>query len=147
MQMNRDQERAIEWDCTQVVNKFYNSLDARRYDNLVNCFTEDGIWKRQGNELQGRAAILSAMEERGEHLVIRHIVTNIAVTIEDADHVSTAEYVTIYRYDSDEKLEGPAPLDGPGVIFLYQDKMVRTESGWQMSDKRGRPIMLKKRPK
>ena len=62
MQMDRDQERAIEWDCTQIVNKFYNSLDARRYDDLVNCFTEDGVWKRQGNELQGRAAILSAMD-------------------------------------------------------------------------------------
>ena len=145
--MDRDQERAIEWDCAQVVNKFYCSLDARRYDELVNCFTPDGVWKRQGNELQGRDAIMAAMEERGENLVIRHIVTNVQVTIEDENSASTSEYITIYRHDSDEKLEGPAPLDGPGVIFLYQDKMVRSEDGWQMTDKRGRPIMLKKRLK
>jgi hypothetical protein len=105
------------------------------------------VWKRQGNELQGRDAIMAAMEERGETLVIRHIVSNVQVTIEDENNASTSEYITIYRYDSDEKLEGPAPLDGPGVIFLYQDKMVRNDDGWQMTDKRGRPIMLKKRPK
>ncbi|HIF58393.1 MAG TPA: hypothetical protein EYQ26_02735 [Rhodospirillales bacterium] len=143
--MEREKERAIEWDCTQVVNKFYNSLDARLYDDLVDCFTEEGIWKRQGNELQGREAILTAMHERSYNLVIRHIVTNIAVIIQDEDHVETNEYVTIYRYDSNEKVEGPAPLDGPGVIFLYKDKMLRTEVGWKISDKRGQPIMLKKR--
>ncbi|MBT3990328.1 MAG: SnoaL-like domain-containing protein [Rhodospirillaceae bacterium] len=145
--MDRDQERAIEWDCAQVVNKFYCLLDARNYDDLVNCFVADGVWKRQGNELEGRDAIMAAMQERGDTLVIRHIVTNIQVTIHDENTVSTSEYVTIYRYDSDEKLEGPAPLDGPGVIFLYQDKMTKTDSGWQMTDKRGRPIMLKKKAK
>ncbi len=145
--MDREKERAIEWDCVQVVNKFYNALDGRRYDALASCFTEGGVWKRQGKELQGRDAIMAAMRGRGENLVIRHVVTNIEVIIEDTDHASTAEYVTIYRYDGEEKLEGPAPLEGPGVIFLYKDKMVRTDGGWLISDKRGRPIMLKKRSK
>lgn len=145
--MDREEERKIEWDCAQVVNRFYNSLDDRRYEALTDCFMEDGVWKRQGKELHGRDAIMSAMEERGDNLVIRHVVTNIEVNIQDSDHVSTSEYVTIYRYDGDEKTEGPAPLDGPGVIFLYKDKMQRTDSGWKISDKRGKPIMLRKRQK
>lgn len=145
--MEREVERAVEWDCMQVVNKFYNALDERRYDVLVNCFTEDGIWKRQGKELQGRDVIMTAMQERGENLIIRHVVTNIEVSVEDDDHASTAEYVTIYRYDGEQKLDGPAPLDGPGVIFLYKDKMLKIDGDWKISDKRGKPIMLKKRIK
>lgn len=143
--MEREKERKIEWDCTQVVNKFYNSLDARLYDDLMECFTEEGIWKRQGNELRGHEAILAAMHARSPNLVIRHIVTNISVTIHDEDHAETQEYVTIYRYDSEQQIDGPAPLDGPGVIFLYQDKMVRSKDKWKISDKRGKPIMLKRR--
>ena len=145
IKMDRDKEREIEWDCTQTVNKFYNALDQRQYDVLVNCFTEDGVWKRQGKELEGREKIMEAMEDRSENLVIRHVVTNIEVSIIDVNEAETSEYVTIYRFDGDEKLEGPAPLDGPGVIFLYQDKMLRTEAGWKIRDKRGKPIMLKKR--
>ncbi len=138
-------QREIEWDCSQVVVQFYNHLDARRYDDLVALFAADGVWKRQGKELDGQAAIMEAMQARGEFLVIRHIVTNIQITVEDENNASSAEYVTVYRYDSDEKLDGPAPLDGPGVIFLYQDKLVRTGDGWKIKDKRGRPIMLKKK--
>ena len=138
-------QREIEWDCSQVVVQFYNHLDARRYDDLVALFAADGVWKRQGKELDGQAAIMEAMQARVEFLVIRHIVTNIQITVEDENNASSAEYVTVYRYDSDEKLDGPAPLDGPGVIFLYQDKLVRTGDGWKIKDKRGRPIMLKKK--
>ena len=145
--MEREKERIIEWDCAQVVNRFYNSLDARLYDDLVICFSEDGVWKRQGNELRGHEAIMAAMHERSLNLVIRHVVTNIAVTVLDEDHAATQEYVTIYRHDTDEEIDGPAPLDGPGVIFLYRDKMVRSKDGWKISDKRGKPIMLKKRNK
>ena len=76
--MDRDQERAIEWDCAQVVNKFYCSLDARRYDDLVNCFTPDGVWKRQGNELQGRDAIMAAMHAELSHRVPASMLSRVS---------------------------------------------------------------------
>jgi hypothetical protein len=145
--MDRQQQRDIEWDCAQVVTRFYNALDASRYDDLVDQFAPDGIWKRQGEELAGRDVILAAMQARSDTQVIRHVVTNIEINVVDEDNASSAEYVTIYRHDSGEKLDGPAPLDGPGVIFLYQDKLIRTGDGWKIADKRGRPIMLRKRAK
>ncbi len=143
--MDSGLRRDIEWDCSRVVIQFYNNLDAKQYDDLVDLFEADGVWKRQGKELEGQAAIMTAMQARGEFLVIRHVVTNIQIIVEDENNASSAEYVTIYRFDSEEKLDGPAPLDGPGVIFLYQDKLVRTDSGWKIKDKRGRPIMVKKK--
>ena len=129
--MEREKERGIEWDCAQVVTRFYNSLDAGRYDELVDLFAEDGTWKRQGEVLEGRDAIMAAMQDREEGMVIRHCVTNLDIRVLDEDNAESAEYVTIYRHISEEKLDGPAPLEGPGVIFLYREKLVRTDNGWK----------------
>ncbi len=144
--MEREKERGIEWDCAQVVTRFYNSLDAGRYDELVDLFAEDGTWKRQGEVLEGRDAIMAAMQDREEGMVIRHCVTNLDIRVLDEDNAESAEYVTIYRHIGEEKLDGPAPLEGPGVIFLYREKLVRTDNGWKIAGKAGRPVMLRKRP-
>jgi hypothetical protein len=145
--MDRNTEREIEWDCTQVVIQFYNALDARRYDDLVALFAEDGSWNRQGEDTTGRDAIMAAMQERPgpENQQIRHMATNIQVFIADADHARTQEYVTIYRHDSDTPIKGPAPMDGPGIIFLYEDEMVRAPEGWKIINKKGRPLLRRQK--
>lgn len=140
-------EREIEWDCTQVVIQFYNNLDARRYDALVDLFTEDGTWVRQGEETTGHDAIMAAMVARpgAENQQIRHMATNIQVTIVDQNTARTQEYITIYRHDSEEPIKGPAPMEGgPGIIFLYEDEMTRTAAGWKMTNKKGRPLLRRK---
>ena len=49
--MDRAEQRAIEWDCTQLLIRFYNLLDAKRYEELAALFAEDGVWVRLGEEL------------------------------------------------------------------------------------------------
>jgi hypothetical protein len=55
--MIREAERAIEWDCAQVLTRF----------------APDGVWHRQG----GRAAILAALAERSTTQRVRHVVTKL----------------------------------------------------------------------
>ncbi|MDP6173680.1 MAG: nuclear transport factor 2 family protein [Rhodospirillales bacterium] len=145
--MERSTERDIEWDCTQVIIQFYNDLDARRYDTLVGLFAPDGIWMRQGEEVKGRDKIMEIMAGRpgAENQQIRHMVSNIQVSVVDENTANTQQYVTIYRHDSDEPIKGPAPMEGgPGIIFLYEDEMMRTPDGWKISHKKGRPLLRKK---
>ena len=42
--MDRDLERAIEWDCFHLQNKYYVLVDAGDYEGGGNLFTEDAIW-------------------------------------------------------------------------------------------------------
>jgi len=62
--MNRDDARAIEWDCAQLLIRFFNEFDAWRYREMVNLFAPDGVWHRQGRALKGPDAILAALEQR-----------------------------------------------------------------------------------
>ena len=59
--MNREQERAIEWDCFHTQNKYYVMVDAGDYEGGGNLFTEDAIWTLWGLELQGRAEIIKGL--------------------------------------------------------------------------------------
>jgi SnoaL-like domain len=74
--MDRESERAIEWDCTRLVISFYNLLDEKRYRELADLFAVDGAWVRLGRELIGPKAIVEAMGERGNWLTA-HVVSNI----------------------------------------------------------------------
>ena len=39
--MDREQERAIEWECQKVVRRYYPHVDAYDYDQAVQMFTAD----------------------------------------------------------------------------------------------------------
>ena len=74
--MNREAERAIEWDCTQLIISFYMLLDEKRYDDLANLFAEDGAWVRLGEELTGPKNIVAAMAEREDWLTAHLVNTS-----------------------------------------------------------------------
>jgi hypothetical protein len=62
--MDSNAQREIEWDCTQPVTAFYGLLDDKRYDALVELFTQDGVWVRLGQDLVGKDRIRAAMAGR-----------------------------------------------------------------------------------
>jgi len=80
------ERRAIEWDCTQLLIRFYGLLDEKRYEEMAGLFADDGVWVRLGKELVGGPAIVAAMAERDDWLTA-HLVSNIRIDIIDADTV------------------------------------------------------------
>ena len=42
--MDREQARAIEWECQKVVRRYYAHVDAYEYDQAVQMFTPDVDW-------------------------------------------------------------------------------------------------------
>jgi hypothetical protein len=138
--MDREVERAIEWDCTQLLIKFYMSLDEKRYDDLANLFAEDGSWVRLGRELVGPKAIVTEMAEREDWLTA-HLINNIQIEIVDADNVDTSQYITLYRQEGWEGEDGPAPVVLPLGILRHRDKLVRVDGTWKFKRKTSRAIM------
>jgi hypothetical protein len=131
--MNREQARAVEWDCAQLLIRFFNEFDAWRYQDMVKLFTPDGVWHRQGKALVGADAILSALEERSITQTVRHVVTNIQVTALDEDTAESLLYVTAYQHDTGETATAAPVIRSPSLLLTVPGKLVRTEEGWRIS--------------
>jgi hypothetical protein len=138
--VDRADQRAIEWDCTQLLINFYHLLDEKRYEELAGLFAEDGVWVRLGEELIGGPAILAAMSERDDWLTA-HLVSNIRIDIIDADTVETTQYVTLYRHEGRGEAEGPAPVVPPLGILRHRDRLAREAGVWKFKRKTSRAIM------
>ena len=95
--MTRDEARAIEWDCAQILIRFFNEFDGWRYREMVALFAPDGVWHRQGRALRGAEAILAVLAQRSTTQTVRHVVTNVQVTALDADTAKSLLYVTAYQ--------------------------------------------------
>ena len=98
--MQAEIRRAIEWDCTGVLLRFYRCLDESRYDELADLFAPDGVWHRFGKRRTGREDILRALHERPAAQTTRHIVTN--VLVDAREHEASATLcVTAYRHEGE----------------------------------------------
>jgi hypothetical protein len=139
--MDRDTMRNIEWDCTQLVLKFYGFLDEKRYDELAELFEKDGAWVRLGKELVGKGQIRDAMRERDDWLTA-HVVTNIRIDVVDEDHVDTTQYITLYRHEGWDTSMGPAPVVLPLGILRHRDQLVREAGVWKFKRKTSRAVMV-----
>jgi hypothetical protein len=131
--MNRDEARAIEWDCAQLLIRFFNEFDAWRYREMVKLFAPDGVWHRQGRALRGADAILAVLEQRSTTQPVRHVVTNIQVTVMDADTARSLLYVTPYQHDTGERAIAPPLIRSPSLLLEVPGELVRTEDGWRIS--------------
>jgi hypothetical protein len=139
-QLNRSVEREIEWDCTQLLYKFYGFLDEKRYEEMSQLFLPHGSWVRLGKELVGPDAILAAMGERGNWMTA-HVVTNARINVIDKNNVETVQYITLYRQEGYDPSSGPAPVVPPLGLLRHADQLVRHDGAWKFLRKTSRAIM------
>jgi hypothetical protein len=130
--MMREAERAIEWDCAQVLTRFFNYFDQWRYQDMADLFAADGVWHRQGKALTGRAAILAALAERSTTQRVRHVVTNLQIDVIDTDTAASLLYVTAYRHDSGAKQAEPPRIRAPYLVLVVPGRLRRTDAGWRI---------------
>jgi len=138
--MNREIERAIEWDCTQLVYEFYACLDEKRYDNMSELFTDDGVWVRLGKELKVKTGLKEAMGTRDDWITA-HLVTNARIRVTDENNVDTTQYITLYRHEDWNPKDGPAPIVLPLGVLRHKDHLVRVGEQWKIKRKTSRAIM------
>ncbi len=135
--MERKEERAIEWECQQILIQFCLFNDRKQSEDLANLFSLDGTWIRLGEALTGRAEIRMAMEARPAAALHSHVLSNVNVAVIDADHAKVISYKTIYYLVDGETLDKPVPLDGPKWVSVYSDQFVRTDDGWRIARMEG----------
>jgi len=140
--MDYNQERAIVWDCEKTICKYYHHVDLGEFDEAVALFTSDVLWEVLGVKLRGREILLKGLHGSLADGTIRHIVTNTLVNVVDENNANVKFYLSIY-YTQGIRIEnndGPLPFVGPHRIMDQGDTMIRTEQGWRISYRWGRPI-------
>ncbi|MDM0065019.1 nuclear transport factor 2 family protein [Variovorax sp. J31P207] len=119
--------------CARLCVDFANHLDARRYDSVLDLFTEDGTLDRMGTMFAGRAALAGFLASRPAAVTTRHLCTNISVYFDAADEATGFCCVLFFQGRAEA---GPATALGPPSVVEYHDRFVRTASGWRIQERR-----------
>jgi hypothetical protein len=126
--MDEGERRAIEWECTRLVNLYALLNDAGRWDEVAALYAEDGLMMRPtapDAPIQGRAAILAAFKARPPR-VTRHVCANIVIDIESATAARGSSAMLLFT-----------SAEGPPLVGGFEDRFVLTEAGWRFAERRG----------
>jgi hypothetical protein len=130
--MNDSERSTIEGQCRDLVVELCQLSDHGEREKSVDLFSLDGTWIRGGKPYKGREEMLSSF--RGSPTqVIRHLTSNILITVKDDSHAEGVTYYLAFHNDpgtATPKL--PLPLE-PFSLGEWHDKFVKTPSGWRIA--------------
>jgi hypothetical protein len=129
----REEVRAIEWDCAQLLTRFFNAFDQWLYEDMGAMFAPDGVWRRQGKALRGAAEIVAALAPRSRTQTIRHVVTNTQIDVRDAETAEFLLYITAYMHDSGSKPARPPVIRSPYLLLVVPGTLVKVGENWKIA--------------
>jgi ketosteroid isomerase-like protein len=136
--MTDDECRAIEADCERLIKHYVNLNDAQDWPAVAALYTEDAVFKRPsgGEPIVGREAILASFLARPPR-VQRHVIANVVVDVEDAEHATS--FCAILLYQGDRAPDGGlAEMSASSpLVGWFRDKLVRTPAGWRFAERVG----------
>lgn len=125
-------------ELTQALHRFFHALDMRRYDCMLDLFTEDCRWLRQGQWLEGKDAVRTALDSRPADVDTRHVLTNAYVSACDGDSAELEAYMTAYRYPAAaQSASAPPRIAGPLRFNLTSTVFRRDpDHDWRIAEQR-----------
>lgn len=126
--MTDEERRAIEWDCTRLINLYANLNDEARWEEVVALYAEDGLMTRPtapDAPIVGREALRAAFLARPPR-TSQHVVGNIVVGVESETEARAKSVILLFT-----------GKEGPPLIGTYRDRFVKTEEGWRFAERRG----------
>lgn len=131
--------RAIEWDCTKLINRYTLLNDAADWDAVAALYTEDGQMARPSapdKPVIGRETILAGFKSRPARAA-RHTVTNIVVDVLSETEATAYSVIVLYQGIASE--DGGLPTRDPKgpLVGFYKDKLRKTAEGWRFAERVG----------
>ena len=119
--------------CTGLFIDYARYVDFGQYDSFVDLFTDDAVLNL-GFEINGKEKIRKSMNKRSDQLRSRHVLSNIAIDVDDERSAHGIAYLSLYRHIGPESLlADPVMLNGPAAIGHYSNRFVLTYSGWRIA--------------
>ena len=136
--MTEDDRRAIEADCERLIKRYVNLNDAQDWPAVAALYAEDAVFRRPsgGDPIEGRAAILASFLARPARAQ-RHVIANVVVDVEDADHARAFSVIVLYQGEPAADGELPVVSANSPLVGTFTDKLERTPDGWRFSERIG----------
>lgn len=137
MALTSIERAAIGWECERLIHLYAMLNDAGDFQAMAEMFTDDGVFARpsQGDVLiRGKAAILAAYTSRPPRFT-RHLITSVAVTVEDEAHARAHSYLTLHAGRPGDDL--PRAAEPVYLIGDFKDRFVKNGDVWKFSERLG----------
>ncbi|MXO58976.1 nuclear transport factor 2 family protein [Altererythrobacter salegens] len=136
--MNHDERRAIEADCTRLINHYVNLNDAQDWEGCAALYTEDAVFRRPsgGDPVHGREAILASFRARPARAQ-RHVIANVVVDVEGPATARAFSVIVLYMGQPAEGDELPVQDANSPLIGWFRDRIVLTPHGWRFAERTG----------
>lgn len=132
--MNADERRAIEAECTRMVNHFIWCLDTHNAEEGVPMFTIDCTFGHAGGTvyegLDGMREVFAT--SAADRKPMAHPCSNIVVDVLDADHAESKALGQVYYHQGPFDPAAPPPIF-PLTIVRFDTRFRRTDEGWRIS--------------
>jgi hypothetical protein len=130
--------RAIEADCTRLINRYTMLNDRQDWDAVAQLYAPDGqlIRPSGGAAVAGRDAILAAFKARPPRAQ-RHVVSNIVVDVDSATTARAFSVILLYQGDPAAAGELPMMTANSPLVGYFNDRLVLTDDGWRFAERAG----------
>ncbi len=135
--MQRESINHIQWECQQFLNKVTTLIDNHDWENLVLCYTEDGVLYRPSdpnNGVQGRAAILASFKARPPRTTC-HVLANCVFNVKRTDLVVATSRVWLIQGEAAATL--PVKADSKLLVGSFTDELVLINGQWFLQKRQG----------
>lgn len=137
--LDDESRRAIEWNCTKLINRYTLLSDAEDWPAVAALYTEDGKMARPSAPdlpIIGRTAILAAFSARPPRAA-RHVVANVVVDAVSEQEARATSVILLYQGNGEQRAGRPV-RDGSGpLVGTYRDLLRKTPEGWQFAERIG----------
>ena len=129
----------IEHACTRCAIDYTHKVDFGDFEEFANLFAKNGVLSVGPLHLDSRVKIMETMSQRPAGMMSRHVTSNIAIDVIDAETAVGMAYFSLYRtmVSEEDGEDIPAPVPPVAVVGHYKDKFVKTVDGWKFAERIG----------
>ncbi len=133
--MDIEQRREIEREIADILILNSRLTDLEEWEKSVELFTPDVVFKgiASGVTAVGREENVASMKSRIKDTWRRRILTNIIVTVQDADHATATAYWLMFKIKKSDVAEGKVQDATPKHFCETEDQLVRLDEGWRVA--------------
>jgi ketosteroid isomerase-like protein len=139
--VNDTEKMLVAEACRHLVHRYAYLNDERDFAGIAAMFTEDGLLFRPSapdKPIQGRAAILAALQTRPATTATFHVCTDVVVEVLSVNHATARSRILML---SGERTAGATVPDAATVKAplpgTFEDELVLTAEGWRFASRKG----------
>jgi len=130
----------IEWQCQKLVTRSINLLDQGHWQELANCYAEDGVLYRPSAptvKIEGRDAILGSFTSRPAKETC-HALTNVETNIVNEKRVVVTSRVVLFAAnEKKQSLESMVQANADIFIGRFVDEIKNVGGEWLIAKRQG----------